>query len=139
MAKRRVESQTANLTSDWQFDSWSLKVKNPPDFLACRWCAAYCRKDLDKGYNFALDLISIRGLHTKIWAPKVVGSQFREFRDSNLGVSGQNDIWVLALWPGLKNTIRGKVLDSPKSGLWWVLSICVCSSFVCAPKMPQPH
>jgi hypothetical protein len=27
--------------------------------------------DLDRGYNFALDLTSIRGLHTKLWAPKV--------------------------------------------------------------------
>jgi hypothetical protein len=31
--------------------------------------------------------------------PKSRESQFREFRDSNLGVSGQNDIWVLAPWP----------------------------------------
>jgi hypothetical protein len=30
-------------------------------------------KDLDEGYNFASDLISIRGLHTKLWGPKVVG------------------------------------------------------------------
>ncbi len=28
---------------------------------------------LDKGYNFASDLISIRGLHAKLWAPKVAG------------------------------------------------------------------
>jgi hypothetical protein len=34
---------------------------------------AYCWKSLDEGYNFASDLISIRGLHTKLWAPKVVG------------------------------------------------------------------
>jgi len=38
----------------------------------CRWCATYCWKALDKGYNFALDLISIRGLHVKLWASKVV-------------------------------------------------------------------
>jgi hypothetical protein len=25
----------------WQFDSWSLKVKNQPDFLACRQRATY--------------------------------------------------------------------------------------------------
>jgi hypothetical protein len=30
-----------------------------------------CWKDLDKGYNFYLDLTSIKGLHTKLWAPKV--------------------------------------------------------------------
>ncbi len=33
-------------------------------------------------------------------------------------VSGQNDIWVLASWSGTKNTIRGKVVTSPKSRLW---------------------
>ncbi len=33
----------------------------------------YHWKALDKGYNFVLDLISIRGLHIKLWGPKVVG------------------------------------------------------------------
>ncbi len=28
---------------------------------------------LDEGCNFALDLIIIEGLHTKLWAPKVKG------------------------------------------------------------------
>jgi hypothetical protein len=37
----------------------------------CRWHATYHWKALDEGYNFALD--SIGGLHTKLWAPKVVG------------------------------------------------------------------
>ncbi len=32
----------------------------------------YHWKALEEGYNFALDLISIRGLHTKLWTPKVV-------------------------------------------------------------------
>jgi hypothetical protein len=35
--------------------------------MTCRW------KDLDKAYNFALDFISIRGLQTKLWGPKVAG------------------------------------------------------------------
>jgi hypothetical protein len=38
-----------------------------------RWRAAYHWKALDKGYNFALDLISIGGFHTKLWASKVAG------------------------------------------------------------------
>ncbi len=57
--------------SNWQFDSHPLKVENSPDFLACRWRATYRWKDLDERYNFALDLISIRGVHTKIWVPKI--------------------------------------------------------------------
>jgi hypothetical protein len=31
---------------------------------------------LNEGYNFALDLISIGGLHTKLWAPKVARIPF---------------------------------------------------------------
>jgi hypothetical protein len=59
--------------SSWQFDSRPLKVRNWPDFRACRWCATYHWKALDEGYNFALDLISIRGLHAKLRCPKVAG------------------------------------------------------------------
>jgi hypothetical protein len=54
-----------------QFDSRSLKVKNSPDFLACTWQATYSWKALNEGYNFASNLISIRDLHTKLWAPKI--------------------------------------------------------------------
>jgi hypothetical protein len=28
---------------------------------------------MDKGYNFVIDLILIKGMHTKLWASKVVG------------------------------------------------------------------
>jgi len=33
----------------------------------------YRWKALNEGYNFALDLISIRGLHKNLWRPKVTG------------------------------------------------------------------
>jgi hypothetical protein len=59
--------------SNWQFDSRPLKVKNRPNFLAWRWCATYCWKALDEGYNFVLKLISTGGLKRKLWAPKVAG------------------------------------------------------------------
>jgi hypothetical protein len=39
----------------------------------CKRRAKYRWKALDKGYNFALELILIRGFHVKLWAPKVVG------------------------------------------------------------------
>jgi hypothetical protein len=57
--------------SNWQFDSQPLKVRNHPNFLACKWRATYLWKVLDEGYNFASDLISIGGIKTKLWAPKV--------------------------------------------------------------------
>jgi hypothetical protein len=57
--------------SNCQFDSRPLKVRIQADFLACRQRATYCWKALDKGYNFALDLIAIRGLHKKLCTLKV--------------------------------------------------------------------
>jgi len=55
----------------WQLDFRPLKVWNRPDFLACRWRVICYWKALNKSYNFAWDLISIRGLHAKLWAPKL--------------------------------------------------------------------
>ncbi len=57
-----------------------------------------------------------------------------EFKDSHLGILGQNDIWVLVMWPCTKYNIRGKVMASPKSRPWWVLWICVHMWLVRAPK-----
>jgi hypothetical protein len=104
--------------SNWQFDSRPLKVKNCPNFLACKWLAAYRWKALDKVYNFFLDCISIGGLHTQLWALKLRKSQLWEFRDSHVGVLGQNAIWVLVPWLGTEYNIRGKVVASPKFGSW---------------------
>jgi len=59
--------------SNWQFDFQPLKVGNQPNFLACRWCETRHWKALDNGYNFALDVISIEGLDTKLWGSKVMG------------------------------------------------------------------
>jgi hypothetical protein len=43
---------------------------------------------------------------------------FENFGIPNLGIPRQNDVWVQALWLGIENTIRGKVIASPKSALW---------------------
>jgi hypothetical protein len=41
----------------------------------------------------------------------------------------------LVLWLGTENTIKGKVMASPKSGPWWVLWVDVCPWFIHAPKV----
>jgi len=74
----------------------------------------YHWKVLDESYNFVSSFISIEGLHAKLWAPKVVGVLV--VRISR--VPGQNDIWVLVLWPATEYIIRGKPLASPKSRPW---------------------
>jgi hypothetical protein len=56
-----------------QFDSRPEKVRNRPNLLSYKQCATYRWKALNKGYNFALDHTSIRGLLVKLWGSKVVG------------------------------------------------------------------
>jgi len=112
--------------SNWQFNSRPLKVKNQLDFLACRSHATYCWKDLDKGYKFVLDLISIRGLHTKLWGPKVIGvptlaisglpfGSFEIKCNLNVGLMERNRVYY--------KREGGKVVASPKFGPWWILWI----------------
>jgi len=59
--------------SNCQFNSWPEKVKNQPNLLICRQHATYHWKALDKGYNFALNRISIQILLAKLWGSKVAG------------------------------------------------------------------
>jgi hypothetical protein len=61
--------------SNYQFDSWPLKVGNWPDPDVLRESATHRWKALDESYNFALDLVPIEGLNKKLWSCKVVGIQ----------------------------------------------------------------
>jgi hypothetical protein len=106
--------QKKSWESNKQFDSQPLKVKNWPDFLACRWHATHCWKTLDKGYNFALEFIAIEGLHAKLWAPKV----------TKVIIAGQKAIRMWPPWRGAEYTMREKVA-STKSRPWWVLWVWV--------------
>ncbi len=111
--------QNKGRESNWQFNFRPLKVKNRQYFLTCRWHATYHWNALDEGYNFILDLISIEGLHAKLWCPKVGKlreSQLWQFWDSQMGVLRQNAIWMWALWRSTKYTIRGKVVASLSLG-----------------------
>jgi hypothetical protein len=99
--------------SNWQFDSRPLKVGNQPDFLIWRWRATYCWKALDKDYNFTLDLITIRGLHAKLWAPKVAGVR-------TMGISRLPSPDVAPV-ERCKVYYKGEGGGFPKSGPWWVL------------------
>jgi len=78
----------------------------------------YLWKSLDKGYNFALDLNSIRGLHTKLWGSKVAKVPTLGILGLAFGSPRKNAIWMWASWRGTKYTIRGKVVASPKFGPW---------------------
>jgi len=57
--------------SNWQFDSWPLKVGNRPDPGACRESATHCWKALGESYKFASNLIPIRGLSKELYSHKI--------------------------------------------------------------------
>jgi hypothetical protein len=124
--------------SNWQFDSRPLEVKNRPNFLMCRWHVTYYWKSLDKGYNFPSYLISIRGLHAKLWAPKVTRVPTMGILRLPLGsLRGQNAIWMLVSWSATEYTIGGKVVVSPKFKPWWILWVRIYSWLILTPKMFQ--
>jgi hypothetical protein len=128
--------QTKGQESNWQFDSWPLKVRNHLNFLAFRWHATCHWKSFDEGYNFASNLITIRGLHVKLWAPQSCKSPNYENSKTPTWESwDKNAIWMWALWRGTKYIIRGKVVASPKSRPWWVLWVRGCPWFILTLKV----
>jgi len=123
--------------SNWQFDSQPLKVENRLDFHACRWHATYHWKALDKGYNFALDLISIRGSQAKLWRPKFAGVPTLAISGLPLGSPGTKS--HLDVGPVERCIIYykgegvGFLQVRPMVNL-----VCLCCSwFVLAPKVLQ--
>jgi hypothetical protein len=80
--------------SNWQFDSWPLKVGNRP-FSDIRFESATWRwKDLDKGYNFNLDLVAIQLCSGELWPFKFPGVPSGQFWDSISGVPTKCAIWM---------------------------------------------
>jgi hypothetical protein len=53
--------------------------------VAYRWCATYQWKTFDEGHNSTSNLISIRGLHTKLWAHKIAGVPIMKISGLPLG------------------------------------------------------
>ncbi len=62
--------------SNWQFDSWPLKVENRPLSNIRFECATWRWKDLDEGYNFGLNVVTIGLYSRELWAFKVPGLHF---------------------------------------------------------------
>jgi hypothetical protein len=75
--------------SNWQFDSWPLKVGNRLGPGMCRWSATCCWKALEESYKFALNLISIGGRGEKLWAPKALGVQTKIVSGLHFGSLGK--------------------------------------------------
>jgi hypothetical protein len=108
--------------------------ENQHNLLACNWRATYHWKALDKGHKFSLDLISIAGLHTKLWNPKFVEVPTLGISGLPFGSPRTKCHLVVGLMERHKIYYRGKVVASPKSGPCWVLWVQVCMWLVLAPK-----
>jgi hypothetical protein len=123
--------------SNWQFDSRPVKVKNRPDSLAFRWRATYRWKALDEGYNFTLDLISIRGLDAKLWAPKVAGVPTLLISGLPFGSPGTKCHLDVGLVERHIVYYKGEGGGFPQ--VWVVVSLVSpsCLWFVLAPKVLQ--
>ncbi len=61
--------------SNWQFDSWPLKVGKRPLPDVCKWSVMGHWKALEESYNFGWDLTPIGGWSQELWMFKVPGVQ----------------------------------------------------------------
>jgi hypothetical protein len=125
---------TSRQESNNQFDSWPLKVRNHPDLLMCRWHGTYHWKNINKGYNFALDLTSIEGMHKKLWASKVAGVPISGI--SRFPTQEPRDKMTFGC------IVRGHAQRILLGGRWWLPSSLgwgeSCESvFVCDSSMHQ--
>jgi hypothetical protein len=134
MAKRKVESQIANLIH-LTFDHWKSRID--PSSLHAGSMQHIVGKILTKATTLFQTSSQLKVWTQSYGALKSRESQLWEFRDSHLGVPKQNAIWMWASWRGTKYTIRGKVVTSPKFGPWWILWIRICSWLILTPKLFQ--
>jgi hypothetical protein len=103
----------------------------------CMWRATYHWKALDKAYNFALDLTSIKGLHIKLWAFKV--TKIPILGISRFPLGNLRTKWHLGVGPVAKHRVyyKGEGSGFPRFGPWWILWVRVCLWLVHAPKVLQ--
>jgi hypothetical protein len=118
-------------------DSQPLKIGNWPDFLVWKWRAIYHWKDFDKGDNFALDFISIRGLRAKLWAPKVAGVPTLAILGLPLGSPGTKCHLDVGLMERHKVYYKGEGGGFPQVRAVVNLVNLNCPWFILAPKVLQ--
>jgi hypothetical protein len=118
--------------SNWQFDSRPLKVKNRPDPGVCRWSVAHRWKALDQGYNFALNLIAIEGLHKKLCAFKVAKVPVVKISRLPFGNPRTKSHLDVAPMESCRVYIMGEGGDFPR--IWAVISLVNLESPMACPS-----
>ncbi len=62
------------------------------------------------------------------------------FDTPNLRILRQNDIWVLTMWLGIKNTMWGKVVVSPQvRAMVSLVNLCLLVVRSCTKSVPTMH
>ncbi len=114
MVERRAGSQTGSLTPEhWKSGIDPIPVR-----------AGEVRHTVEKLLRRATTLVetlsrSEFGVRS-YERPKSQESKPGQFRNFTLGVPGKRAIWMQVPWRAAENTIWGKVMASPESGLWWI-------------------
>jgi hypothetical protein len=87
---------------------------------------------VDKGYNFVLNLVSIEGLHTKLWGPKV--ARVPTLASGSLGTKCHLDVGLVE---------RHKVYYKGEGGgfpqVWTVVSLTSPNLPVVRPSTKSPQ
>jgi hypothetical protein len=102
----------------------TTKIQESPQFPCVKVTCNILLKKFWRGYNFVLDLISIGGLHTKLWAPKVVGVPSLGKCHLDVGLVERHKVYYKG---------EGGVAF-PKSRPWW---IWICLWLILALKVLQ--
>jgi len=123
--------------SNCQFDSRPQKVGNRPDLLSYKGRATYHWKALDESYNFASDLIVIRGLLAKLWGSKITGVPFGAISGLPFGSPGKKSHLDVASVESYRVYYKGEGGDFPQ--VWAMVSlVCPCCPWlVLAPRVFQ--
>jgi hypothetical protein len=131
MAKRKVRSQTGNLTPD----HGKSGINTIPLRAGGVW---HVVGKLSTRDTTLVETSSPSKVCTRSYSPtKLQDSHPWRFRDSRLGVPRQKAIWMPLPQSGTKYTIWGKVMTSLESRSWWVLWVHGCPWLVLALKVLQ--
>ncbi len=81
----------------------------------------YCWKAFNKGYNFAWNIISIRGLHVKLWASKSQESQLWQKCHLDVSLMERHKVCYKGEGGGFPQ-VRAVVSLVSSNCPWWVLA-----------------
>ncbi len=108
--------------SNWQFDSSLIPATKSRESTRFPLVQATCDKPLEscqRRLQLCFKPHRNRRFEQEVVCPQNRGSL----------VPGQKTIWMWPMWRGAKYTIRGKVVASPKFGLWCVLWVRITCGF----------